>query len=165
MTRAGAMLAVIILAFVTAEVVRPTHFAPKKLTSRALLLRTQAAPGGAMDTLDPELLDDLPRIHPDAVGNVHMTTRSDGTFLLAGTLADPSDGSAGSAVFLESDGSRTSEPAIHYGATPRLQAFSIHIRPASLGTPGTHRLLVALISADQRGFFVLPVPVTVRVGR
>jgi hypothetical protein len=165
MTRTGATLAVIALAFVTAEVVRPTQIVPKKIAAHALLLRTQAAPGGTTNSLNPELLEDLPRIHPDAVGSIRATRRSDGALILAGTLAEPSDGSPGSAAFLERDGSRTSEPAIHYGAAPQPQTFSILIRPASLGAPGPHRLSVALISADQRGFFLLPQSVTVRVGR
>jgi hypothetical protein len=165
MKPARAIFAVIALAFVTAEVVRPTHLVPKKIAAHALRIRTQAAPGGAIDSLDPELLDDLPRIHPDAVGNVRTTRRSDGALVLAGTLADPSDGSAGSAAFLDLDGSRTSEPAIRYGAAPHPQAFSIVVPRVSLAAPGTHHLSVALVSADQRGFFLLPGPVTVRVGR
>jgi hypothetical protein len=145
--------------------VRPTHLVPKKIAARGLLIRTQATPGGTANSLDPELLDDLPRIHPDAVGSVRATRRSDGSYLVTGKLADPSDGSAGSAAFVELDGSRTSEPAIEYGTPPQRQTFSILIRPASLGAPGSHRLFVALISADQRGFFLLPAPITVRVRR
>ncbi len=158
------LVGLLALTFATAEGVRPTHFVPKKIAAGGLILHSQGVAGGASDSLDPELLAGVPRIHPDAVGEVRASRRPDGSFSLTGSLEDPLDGSTGAAAFIESDGSRLSAPGARYGAKPNTKAFSIIVAPAALGR-GSHRLYVALISADQRGFFRLPNPVLVRVDR
>ena len=164
MTRATVLLSLIALTFAAAEVVRPTRFIPKKIAARALVVHSQSVPGGATDSLDPNLLDGLPRIHPDALGTVRLSERGDGSFGLTGTLADPIDGITGAGVFLESDGARIGGVRTSYGAAPQPHDFSMIVAPAALGR-GSHRLFVALISADARGFFLLPHPVLVRVAR
>ncbi len=159
--RVGLLAGLIALTFIAAETVRPTRVPAKKIAAHALLLRSQAVREGARDSLDTELLDDIPRIHPDAVGSVRISERADGSFALTGTAADAYDGSAGAAIFLETDsGTRVGSALTRYGVAPLPRVFTVIVEPSTFG-PGTHRLRVALISADQRGFFLLPDSVSV----
>lgn len=165
MTRTSVLLGLIAVSFVTAEAVRPTRVAPKKLSTNALVLRSQAATGdvsGSANTLDSALLDGLPRIHPDAVGSVRVSDRAGDALTLSGSIAEP-EGAAGAAVFIVDGTRRLGTARAHYGTPPRPTQFAIELRSAELAA-GIHALQIGLVSADQRGFFLLPNPVAVRVG-
>lgn len=149
MTAGRAALLLIGVAFVAAEVTRPTAFHDKKIASRALLPTSQHGAALRAATLDPELLDDLPRIWPNAPANVRV--RAVGTQLaITGRIADPYTGSPGAAVFPIIDGRRVAHFSASYGG-PR---YAIELncgggrsarRPAELA--------IGMVAADQRGYF------------
>jgi len=153
------------VAFGAAELARPTRVVlPKRTVAGGLVLRSQGAYAGTSDTLDPELLDDLPRIHPDALGNVSAARGRDGRLELRGWIGDPDTRAAGIAVFPIVDGRRIANVRTTYGllrpaiATrfgTRLAPSGFHITLATDAAPPHARIAVGLIAADRRGYFLL----------
>ena len=177
-------LAAIIVAFVAAEIVHPTTFVPKRSTHIAALSLTNDAP------IDSLILDDLPPIVEQALGNVDVrrvivagrarpiaddaTVPLDGTLVLAGWCADPIARTRGRTIFIIADGHRRLVTHRAYGvaradvatyfAAPSLTdvGFRIEVAARELGL-GRHTLQVALVSADSRGFYRFPTVVRLTV--
>jgi len=177
-------LAAIVVAFVAAEIVHPTTYAPKRSTHIAALSLTNDAP------IDSLILDDLPPIAEQALGNIDVrrvvvsgraapitndaTIPLDGTLVLAGWCADPIARTRGQTIFIIADGHRRLVTHRAYGvaradvatyfAAPSLTdvGFTIEIAARELGL-GKHTLQVALVSADSRGFYRLPTVVRLTV--
>ena len=177
-------LAAIIVAFIAAEIVHPTTYAPKRSTRIAALSLTNNAP------IDSLILDDLPPIAEQALGNIDVrrvvvvgragpiaddaTIPLTGTLVLAGWCADPIARTRGRTIFIIADGHRRVVAHRAYGvaradvatyfATPSLTdvGFTIKVAAHELG-PGKHTLQVALVSADSRGFYRLPTVVRLTV--
>jgi len=158
-------LAALAVAFAAAEVARPTRVVlPKRTVAGGLLLRSQGIYGGTGDTLDPELLDDLPRIHPDALGELATIHVPGGGVELRGWIGDPDARAAGIAVFPIVDGRRLPgaqttygllRPAVEarYGARLAPTGFRIAL-PVDAVSSGD-RVAVGLIATDRRGYFLL----------
>ena len=177
-------LAAIIVAFVAAEIVHPTTFVQKRSTRIAALSLTNDAP------IDSLILDDLPPIVEQALGNIDVrraivsgraapitndaTIPLDGTLVLAGWCADPIARTRGRTIFIIADGHRRLVTHRAYGvaradvatyfAAPSLTdvGFTIEIAARELGL-GKHTLQVALVSADTRGFYRFPTVVRLTV--
>ena len=128
MTLVRTALGLIVTIFITAEIARPTHVPAKKFSAHALVLHSQAAVEGAgvYGSLDPNLLADLPRIHPDAAGDVILFSSS-ATGRLAYSVRFYGDD--GSAVFVISDDVRLGTEATIFGDPTQPHSFSIEIPP------------------------------------
>ena len=166
--------AAIVVAFLAAEIVHPTTYTPKRSTHIAALSLTNDAP------IDSLILDDLPPIAEQALGNIDVrrvvvagreapitddaTIPLAGTLVLAGWCADPIARTRGQTIFIIVDGHRrlvahraygiARPDVVTYFATPSLSdvGFTIEIAARELGL-GKHTLRVALVSADSRGFY------------
>lgn len=164
----------IVVAFLAAEIVHPTTYTPKRSTHIAALSLTNDAP------IDSLILDDLPPIAEQALGNIDVrrvvvagreapitddaTIPIAGTLVLAGWCADPIARTRGQTIFIIVDGHRrlvahraygiARPDVVTYFATPSLSdvGFTIEIAARELGL-GKHTLRVALVSADSRGFY------------
>ena len=164
----------IVVAFLAAEIVHPTTYTPKRSTHIAALSLTNDAP------IDSLILDDLPPIAEQALGNIDVrrvvvagreapitddaTIPLAGTLVLAGWCADPIARTRGQTIFIIVDGHRrlvahraygiARPDVVTYFATPSLSdvGFTIEIAARELGL-GKHTLRVALVSADSRGFY------------
>ena len=136
-------LIVVAIAFVVAEILRPTVLHPKKFASRALLIAPQNTESPRANTVGPELLADLPRIHPDAPAMLERTAAGN----IIGTILDPYTRRAGAAVFPIVDHS----PKADFAAEYRDGHFVILPIPSL--RPGKHTVAVGLIATDQRGYF------------
>ncbi len=162
MTVAQGALVAIAVAFVAAEIVRPTHVPAKHLVSHSLVL--------GPSLLGAEMLDDLPRIHPDALGSIAPATLSrsaSGTTLhLRGWIADPYTRRPGLTVFTFANGARVADASVRYhlptppiapderGAVPKAAGFEVDQPWHGRVDPTT--LAVGLVAVDQRGFYLLP---------
>ncbi len=165
MTPSRIALAALAVAFGIAELARPTRVVlPKRTVAGGLVLRSQGTYRGTAATLDPELLDDLPRIHPDALGELATIQLPSGDLELRGWIGDPSAHAAGIAIFplvagRRLPGARTIygllRPAVEapYGAGLAPTGFRIAL-PAGAVPSGAH-VAVGLIAADRRGYFLL----------
>ena len=169
-------LAAIVVAFLAAEIVHPTTYTPKRSTHIAALSLTNDAP------IDSLILDDLPPIAEQALGNIDVrrvvvgragpiaddaTIPLTGTLVLAGWCADPIARTRGQTIFIIADGHRRLVTHRAYGvaradvatyfATPSLTdvGFRIEVAARELGL-GKHELQVALVSADSRGYYRFP---------
>ncbi len=165
MTPPRIALAALAVAFGAAELVRPTRvMLPKRTVAGGLVLRSQGIHGGTAGTLDPELLDDLPRIHPDALGELATIRVAGGGLELRGWIGDPDARAAGIAVFpivngRRLPGARTTygllRPSVEgrYGAQLAPTGFRIAL-PVDTVSSGD-RVAVGLIATDRRGYFLL----------
>ena len=120
---------------------------PKRNAGFGLVMRAQDAAAMQANTLDQELLADLPRIHPDGRGTFEIE-RERGTTLLRGTVVDPYSGDSGAAVFPIVDGKRVANAATFYDR----KTFRIAL---PRGAGDCQRLAVGLVAYDQRGYFRL----------
>ncbi len=136
-------LSALAVAFIIAEAVRPTTIHPKKIASHALLVATQDAAAPRSATLDPELLDDLPRIRPDAP----TTIARSGDDTISGTIVDPYTRLPGLAVFPIVAETRVTDFAASY----RNGRYVIRLVPELRAH--THSVAVGLVASDQRGYF------------
>jgi hypothetical protein len=171
MTFSRIALGAIAALLVGAEIVRPTHWAAKKI-SRTSLAANSGAP------FDREALDDLPPIVTPALGNIDaalVVASGRGIVLeLIGWCADPESRATAPTLLAIVDGRRRIDETAGYDR-PRpdvarfLDApgmndagFLIRLSGAELG-PGPHTIRVAVVATDRRGIFVFPTPETVTV--
>ncbi len=140
-------LAAIAVAFAAAEIVHPTQLTPKRISSRALLLASQDAAIPQPGTLGSELLDDLPRIWPNAPAQLSVGAAGTQT-VLRGRIADPYTGLPGAAVFPIRGRQRLARFSASYVGTRYTLEFACAARPGPLSN-----VAVGLVAADQRGYF------------
>ena len=174
----------IVALLVVAEIVRPTHLTPKKVSYRTL---AAVSAGG---TLDREALEDLPPIVTPALGNIDVaaiesgsktrpltiaaTMRLDDDLLLVGWCANPETHAAASALVATIDGRRRIDVTASYHLTrpdvadyyhaPAMapSGFAVRLSGSVLG-PGTHTIRMSVVDTDERGLFVYPSPETIAV--
>ncbi|MBC5799384.1 MAG: hypothetical protein GIX03_07775 [Candidatus Eremiobacteraeota bacterium] len=141
-----AALVTIGIAFIAAEIARPTVPHDKKIASRALLTASQQTQAPIAGTLDPELLNDLPRIWPNApsILKAHGTA----PLRIVGCIHDPYTHSNGAAVFPIVNGVRLADFSASYQGDR--YTLLIPLRPP---LPQRFDVAVGLVSADQRGYF------------
>jgi len=175
-----AALVAIALAFVAAEIVRPTHWLTKKLSYSAV-------PQDAPDALS---LANLPPIDEQTLGSIDATFYIAGnrtaplsdrvpvprnaTVDVRGWCGDPETFAPCLGLFVAIDdrarieapgamgGDRPDVAAYYKRATLERTGFRVLIPAARIGE-GTHSLRLLAISHDRRGYFLLAGPVDVTV--
>ena len=175
----------VVVAFLVAEVIHPTHWQPKSLSPSSLVALGKPA------ELTGVALDDLPPIAMPALGNIdqvshstaagewaHLdsgaTVRLNANIRLAGWMAEPNKDVPGSGLILIVDGTRRfnvsksygeQRPDVsHYYSNPALTPTGFNVVvPATLLGAGRHDLQLALISADSAGYYLFPIIKTVVV--
>ncbi len=176
-------LATIAVALIFAEIARPTHFAPKKL-SRAM--------GAALtgSGLDQNVLDSLPPIDKQALGSIDLlqyvergktvtlsskvAVPAGADVVFVGWCGDPDLKATGAGAFLSIDGraridvsrflgDRRPDVVRYYSSPPLLlSGFRIAVPAKSIGS-GTHEIQFGVIAKDRRGYFVLGGPIDLTV--
>ena len=177
-------IAVVVIAFASAELWHPTLLRPKKSSATNLVVATvEAAPYGTQTELASELLDDLPRVDALPLGNIdavilpgrniapggkrEISIPRHEEVRIVGWLADSQSRTPGAAVFPILDGRRLGDADVTYGSirpdvgryyqTPALNptGFALSL-PAWTLARGRHRVEFGLITSDRRGFFLAP---------
>jgi hypothetical protein len=177
-------LGAIVLALAVAEIVRPTTFAPKRV-SHTSMLGIVARP-----TLDQAELDDLPPTVTPAIGNIDSTfaivagrarplmsgetVPRGATVRLVGWCGDASVGEPGSVLLAVVDAKRRIDVSSGYRLrrddvattlhAPALRdtGFSVDLSANDLG-PGVHDVRIALVTADERAVSEFPTVVSFSV--
>ncbi len=176
-------LTVIALALIVAEIVRPTHFAPKRLSHA-----TGVAIAGS--GIDSNVLDSLPPIDKQALGSIDfvqyelagrtvaVTARSPipqgARVVLIGWCGDPDVVGNGAGAFLSIDGRTRIDVSsgigdyrpdvVKYYSSSLLahSGFRIVVDAAAIGT-GTHEIQFGVIARDRRGYFTLGGPIDLTI--
>ncbi len=146
MTFKRAALVAIGVGFITAELARPTVPQHKKIASRALLTASQHTRAPRAATLDPELLNDLPRIWPNAASTLKAHGAS--PLRIIGRIHDPYTHSPGAAVFPIVNGARLADFSASYQGDRYTLIVSLPRASAR-----RYDVAVGMVSADQRGYF------------
>jgi hypothetical protein len=176
-------LVAIALAIAVAEIVRPTHFAPKRLSHATGL----AVPGSGLDS---NVLDSLPPIDKQALGSidfvqyelagktVSITTQRAiphvARIVFIGWCGDPDVVGTGAGAFLSVDGRTRIDVSsglggyrpdvVKYYSSSLLahSGFRITVDAAAIG-PGTHEIQFGVIARDRRGYFTLGGPIDLTI--
>lgn len=134
------------VAFIAAEIARPTVPHHKKIAARALLTASQHTQTPKATTLDPELLVDLPRIWPNAPSTLNAYGTS--PLRIVGRIDDPYTRSPGAAVFPIVNDVRITNFAASYQG----DRYTLLVPPPT-ASPRRYDVAVGMVSADQRGYF------------
>jgi hypothetical protein len=183
-TLAAALGILVFMAFVAGSLFRPVDFAPKRVSLQTGVAEHVDGDDRAAVKLDRQALDNLPNIPLPADGQIDfvgirrsgapaspraLTLHGGDELVLRGSIGDPTAHGSGSGLIAIVNSSQRIDVSSGYGGS-RAAGDEAHAStgfvaelPASSLQQGSNQVQLAVIAADERGFFKLPDRVTVTV--